>query len=32
MDKAMYDKGLSVRRGVLGNEYVDARMAELYEK
>ncbi len=29
MDKAMYDKGLSVRRSVLGNEYVDARMAEL---
>ena len=29
MDKSMYDKGLSVRRSVLGNEYVDARMAEL---
>ena len=31
MDKAMYDKGLSVRRRVLGTEYVDARMAELDE-
>ena len=29
MDKATYDKGLKVRREVLSNEYVDARMAEL---
>ena len=26
MDKAMYDKGLGVRRAVLGDEYVDAAM------
>ena len=26
MDKAMYDKGMSVRRAVLGDEYVDAAM------
>jgi 4-carboxymuconolactone decarboxylase len=29
MDQAMFEKGLSVRRSVLGNDYVDARMAEL---
>jgi len=26
MDKAMHDKGMSVRRAVLGDEYVDAAM------
>ena len=26
MDKAMYDKGLSMRRKVLGDEYVDAAL------
>ena len=26
MDKAMYDKGLCVRRAVLGDEYVDAAL------
>jgi 4-carboxymuconolactone decarboxylase len=26
MNKAMYDKGLSIRREVLGDEYVDAAM------
>src|SRR6201997_688273 len=26
MDKAMYDKGLSVRRAVLGDAYVDAAL------
>jgi 4-carboxymuconolactone decarboxylase len=26
MDKAMYDKGLAVRRKVLGDEYVDAAL------
>jgi 4-carboxymuconolactone decarboxylase len=26
MDKAMYDKGLGVRRAVLGDEYVEAAM------
>ncbi|MEQ8194556.1 MAG: carboxymuconolactone decarboxylase family protein [Rhodospirillales bacterium] len=29
MEKEMYEKGLKVRREVLGAEYVDARMAEL---
>ena len=29
MDQAKYDRGLEVRRSVLGKEYVDARMAEL---
>ena len=26
MDKAIYDKGLAVRRAVLGDEYVDAAL------
>ena len=26
MDKATYDKGLAVRRAVLGEEYVDAAL------
>jgi 4-carboxymuconolactone decarboxylase len=26
MDKAMFDKGLEIRRAVLGNEYVDAQL------
>ena len=29
MDQEKYDRGLEVRRSVLGKEYVDARMAEL---
>jgi hypothetical protein len=26
MNKAMYDKGLEIRRAVLGNGYVDAQL------
>ncbi|HEY2137413.1 MAG TPA: 4-carboxymuconolactone decarboxylase, partial [Xanthobacteraceae bacterium] len=31
MDKAMYDKGLAVRRKVLGDEYVDAALKNVDE-
>ena len=31
MDKAMYDKGLGVRRKVLGDEYVDAALKNVDE-